>query len=83
MHCVDADRTVLAAEIVFVIREEMAQTLGDVVYRRLMLGLDAGQGRGLYDAIAAIAAAELGWDDQERQAQLDALVSHSDSLLIR
>ena len=83
MQCIDAGNTVLAAEIVFAIREEMAQMLEDIVHRRLMIGLDADQGRELYEAIAAVAAAVLGWDDRERQAQLDSLCKYSDSLLVK
>ena len=69
-----------AAEGVFAIREEMARTLSDIVHRRLMTGLDADQGRPLYDTIANIAAAEAGWDDATRAAQLKSLVDYSDSL---
>ncbi len=69
----------LAAEVVFAIREEMARRLTDIVYRRLMIGLDADQGRPLYEIIAAIAANEFGWDDDERRAQLQDLCTYSDS----
>jgi glycerol-3-phosphate dehydrogenase len=70
---------VLAAEVVFAIREEMARTLIDIVHRRLMLGLDADQGQPLYEVIAAIAAKEFGWDDAERHAAIQALHAYSDS----
>jgi len=79
---IDQQRTVLAAEIVFAIREEMTRTLADIVHRRLMLGLDADQGRPLYEMIAAIAADELGWNDAERHAQIKALHACSGSLLV-
>ena len=52
----------LAAEIVYVIRSEMAMRLGDIVIRRTGLG---SSGRPPADALAAsarIAAEELGWD---------------------
>ncbi|MDH4125607.1 MAG: glycerol-3-phosphate dehydrogenase, partial [Gammaproteobacteria bacterium] len=67
LRCIDADNTVLAIETVFALRVEMARTLIDVIYRRLMLGLRADQGRPLYAAIAAIAANAASWDDS-RQA---------------
>ena len=79
---IDAEQTVLAAEVVFAIREEMARTLSDIVHRRLMIGLDADQGRPLYEMIAAIAAQEAGWDDDERHAQLRSLHAYSDSLRV-
>ena len=80
---IDSDRSVLAAEVVFAIREEMALTLADVVHRRLMIGLSATQGRELYDVIANIAVAEFGWDELQRKSELDALVNYSDSLTVK
>jgi len=78
-ECIDPERTVLAAEVVFAIREEMAETLTDVVYRRLMHGLDADQGRVHYEAIATIAASELDWDDRRKTDELHTLRRYSDS----
>lgn len=79
---IDEERTVLAAEVVFSIREEMARTLIDIVHRRLMTGLAADQGRALYEMIASIAADEFGWSDSERHAQIKALHDYSDSLRV-
>jgi len=79
---IDADETVLAAEVVFAIREDMARTLEDVVHRRLMIGFGADQGRALYEIVAAIAAAEFEWSDEERLAQLQSLRRYSDSLRV-
>ncbi|MDJ0906501.1 MAG: glycerol-3-phosphate dehydrogenase/oxidase [Woeseiaceae bacterium] len=70
------------AETVFAIRDEMARTLTDIVHRRLMIGLDADQGRPMYARVAAAAAKELGWSDEEREAQLQALQEYSDSLQV-
>jgi len=79
---IDAAETVLAAEVIFAIREEMARTLTDIVHRRVMIGLDYDQGRALYEIVAAIAAAELKWGDEERLAHLEALRRYSDSFLV-
>jgi len=79
---IDAAETVLAAEVVFTIREEMARTLADVVHRRLMIGFAADQGRALYEIVAAIAASELKWSDEERLAQLELLRQYSDSFQV-
>ena len=76
---IDAAETVLAAEVVFAIREEMARTLADIVHRRLMIGFAADQGRALYEIVAAIAASEFRWSDVERLAQLELLRQYSDS----
>jgi glycerol-3-phosphate dehydrogenase len=79
---IDSDGSYLAAEIVFVIREEFATTLSDIVFRRMMAGFSADQGRSHYDAIAACAAAELGWSHDEKQRQLEELTGYADSLRI-
>jgi len=79
---IDAAETVLAAEVVFAIREEMARTLADIVHRRLMIGFAADQGRALYEIVAAIAASELRWSDAERLAQLELLRQYSGSFRV-
>ncbi len=70
---------VLAAEVAFAIRHEFARTLTDIVHRRTMIGLGPNQGRSLYDGVAAIAAAEAGWDDARRERELGELLRYSDS----
>ncbi len=79
---IDLDGHYLAAEVVFVIREEFAVTLADIIFRRMMIGFDADQGRSLYDAIAACAAAELGWSKTELHEELRELRSYADSLRV-
>ena len=76
------DRRVLAAEVVFALRDEFAGTLEDIVFRRTMIGFDADQGRPMYDAIAALAAAEAGWDPQRQAHELGNLVAYADSLRV-
>jgi len=78
-EAIDGRGRVLAAEVVFALREEFAKTLADVVFRRIMIGLDSDQGRPLYEAIADIAARERGWTADQRSAQLDELLAFSDS----
>lgn len=80
--CIDEHDTIPAAEIVFVVREEMPRTLVDIVHRRTMIGLDADQGRPLYDALAVIAAHEFGWDEERAKTELQALNEFSQSLRV-
>ena len=82
MRCIDTAESVLAAEVVFSMREEWAQTLIDVVHRRLMLGLTCDQGRALYDSIATIAANEFNWNGEKRSAELVGLNAYSDSFRV-
>ena len=70
------------AEAVHAIRNELARTLTDIVHRRMMIGLDADQGRTVYERIAAAAATELNWSELDKAMQLDALRAYSDSLRV-
>jgi glycerol-3-phosphate dehydrogenase len=63
--------TILKAEVIHTIREEMAQRLTDVVQRRTELGA-----AGLPDEVslrlcAKLMAAELGWDQARKEQELD------------
>ena len=78
----DEAATLPEAEVAWVIAEELPRTLTDIVYRRTMIGLDADQGRPHYARVAGIAAAEFGWDDARRNAELQALCSYADSLQV-
>ena len=70
---VAGSKEVLRAELVHGIREEMAQSLGDLVFRRTDLGTTGHPGRESLDDCAGIAAAELGWDDLRISRQLEAV----------
>jgi glycerol-3-phosphate dehydrogenase len=80
--CIDEHHAIPAAEIAFVVAEEMCRTLIDIVHRRTMIGLAANQGVPLYDAVAAIAAQEFGWDDERAAAEVRALHEFSGSLRV-
>lgn len=73
---------ILAAEVVFTIREEFPHTLEDVVFRRMMIGFNPDQGRSLYRAVATIAAAEFGWTSAEVEKELVTLNAYADSLRV-
>jgi len=79
---IDASDTVLAAEVVFAIREEFAKSATDIVFRRTMIGLNADQGRPMYAKIVMLAAEEIGWTDDELSNQFDELVDYSESLRV-
>ena len=69
----DSQQSLLAAEVVFALRNEFAVSLTDIVHRRLMTGLAADQGAGVCESIAATAAVEAGWSKAERLQQLEQL----------
>ena len=66
----------LRAELLYFIREESAQTLADVIFRRTGLGTLQCPSSELLDHIARAMAAELGWNeeriDHEKQRVLAA-----------
>jgi glycerol-3-phosphate dehydrogenase len=68
-----ADTAVTGAEIVHVIREEMALHLPDVVLRRTGIGAAGHPGEELLTACARIAARELGWDEATVAAEISAV----------
>ena len=58
------------AEVVYAVEHEMAQRLGDVVFRRTGLGTLGHPGEAALEQCAAIMAARLGWSDAQRARQL-------------
>ncbi len=53
----------LLAEVQFAIREEMAITLSDIIFRRTGVGLLGYPGKEIIHKIAKLAAKELNWDE--------------------
>lgn len=62
---------VIQAEVIHAVREEMAQTLADVVLRRTDLGTGEIPGPATLKQCADLMAAELGWDDARLRRELD------------
>lgn len=59
------------AQVQFAIRYEMAKTLSDIMLRRTGLGLLGNPGKETINKIAALAAAELGWDYEKLANEID------------
>jgi glycerol-3-phosphate dehydrogenase len=68
---VAAGSSVLKAEVLYNIREEMAQKLSDVIRRRTELGSAGYPGDAAVENIAAIMAAELGWNAGRVQQEIN------------
>lgn len=62
---------VIKAEVVHAVRDEMAQTLSDVVFRRTDLGTAGHPGEEALQACAALMAGELEWDPGRLERELD------------
>ena len=68
---VSAGSTVLRAEIVYTVREEMAHKLVDVIQRRTGLGIVGLPDETVLQNCADIMAAELGWTQTQRRQEID------------
>lgn len=67
------DVPTLAGEVVHVIQHEQAVRLTDIVIRRTGLGSMDAPGEAALRAAAAIAAAELGWEERRTAAEIEAV----------
>ncbi len=66
-----SDRSpVLKAEVLHSVREEMAEKLVDLVFRRTELGILENPGEPALSSCAAIMAQEMGWDEVRTQQEL-------------
>lgn len=79
---VDEHERILAAEIQFVIRQEFARDLTDILHRRIMVGLSPDLGASVAKGISVAAAAELGWDPSETARQQRALADYNARLQV-
>ena len=68
---VDKGWQVSAAELVFAVDSELAVTLTDVMARRVLLAFQPGHGRTCLPRVAEVLGAHLGWDQAQRQRQID------------
>ncbi len=72
---VGADRDTIVAEVIYAVREEMAVTLPDVVYRRTGLGSTGIPVRETLKQCANIMAAELGWSKARVSKEISSVES--------
>lgn len=63
------ESTTLKAEVVHALREEMAQTLCDIVFRRTDLGTGGDPGDAILGQCAALVATEMQWNDRRQQQE--------------
>jgi len=73
----------VAGEVLFAVREEKAETLGDILLRRTGAAFDPGYGEFWAERAAALAAPELGWDQGAVERQLEACRSEREKTLRR
>ena len=59
------------AEVLYAVREEMAVSVSDIVFRRTELGSGRCPLRPVLEQVASVMAAELGWQPQETARQVE------------
>ena len=67
------ESAIIKAQAAHAIRQEMAQNLGDIVFRRTDLATGAYPGQKALEDIAAVAAPMLGWDKTKVKSEIDAV----------
>ncbi len=67
---VDQESGALAAEVVMAVRDEGAVTLGDILLRRILVGLGADMGLSAAPTCADVAVRHLGWDEARARAEV-------------
>jgi glycerol-3-phosphate dehydrogenase len=65
----DAFESLMQAEVLHGVREEMAHKLVDVVFRRTTLGIAGDLGSACLETCASVMAKELGWDTSRTQRE--------------
>jgi glycerol-3-phosphate dehydrogenase len=66
----DPSTGALEAEILLAVRHEFAQTLTDVLARRMLLAFEPGHGLDVAERAAAVMGAECGWDEDRQAAEI-------------
>lgn len=64
--------SVLKAEVIHAVKEEMALKLSDVVFRRTELGTAGSPGSDTLNECASVMAQELGWDKERKELEIEA-----------
>jgi glycerol-3-phosphate dehydrogenase len=81
---IDDEVPVLAAQVYWAVRREMARTVDDVLARRTrVLSINARAAAGMAPAVARIMAAELGRDEQWQRDQVSEFRSIAERYLPR
>lgn len=68
---IDSESGGIAAEIVFALREEFAQTLSDVLFRRTLWAFNSRGGFDVAEKTAAVCADYLGWSVERVRQELE------------
>ena len=78
----DEETGLLKAEVQYLLEEEMARTLADVVFRRTGLGTAKCPGRELLTRLSAFMGDLLGWDEAKKAQQVKKVLQRYAPLMV-
>ncbi|MEY4411408.1 MAG: hypothetical protein RLZ69_982, partial [Actinomycetota bacterium] len=78
----DPASAAIAAELIFAVESEFAETLADVMARRILLAFEPGHGLAGADRAAAILGERLGWNTAKIKVEVDGYKRWLDHLRI-
>lgn len=67
----DRESGLTAAEVAFVMEEEFAESLTDILARRTMVGIGPTLSDGTIERVAGVAADHAGWSDARRKREVE------------
>jgi glycerol-3-phosphate dehydrogenase len=67
---VSVETALIGAEVIWALREEMAETLADVLLRRTMAGYGPRVGLDVAEAAAEVAVKHLGWEQERAEREV-------------
>ena len=79
LPAIAATDAVTAASVAHAVDEQFARHVGDFIFRRSTLWLDAADARRAAPMVAGWMAAQLGWTAGVRQAEVDAVLAQLDA----
>ena len=79
---VGSDESILAGQVTYSVRDEMAQCLADVVFRRTDLGTFSYPGRRALVQCAELMAGELAWTNNKVSAEIDTVEEAYSALVV-
>ncbi|WP_119071340.1 glycerol-3-phosphate dehydrogenase/oxidase [Rubrobacter indicoceani] len=71
----DGESGLTAAEVAFVMEEEFAESLTDILARRTMIGIGPTLSDGTIERVAGIAADHGGWSDGRKKREVEAYLT--------
>lgn len=80
---IDKDFALTVGEVEWAVTNEDAYRLSDVVARRVMTGLEDDLGLKSLEAVSKVCASVLGWNEEQRQYEIDNYKTYIQRLIVK